>query len=127
MDVTVTIYSNNGQTYTQTCNIIGGANNSADDNRFYTGCTIPIQYTGSTPTNITYKYTITDRSTAEECCFDFIQYYNGIRSADREGCFISGNAVKESDGTNYVATEIPFDSGFFAASDARLELYFYNR
>lgn len=127
MDVTVTIYSNNGQTYTQTCNIIGGKNNKAYANRFYTGCTIPIQYTGSRPTNITYKYTITDRSTAEECCFDFTQYYDGIRSADRKGCFISENTVKESDGTNYVATEIPFDSGFFAASDARLELYFYNR
>ena len=42
MIVTVTIYSNNGQTYTQTCNIIGGANNSADDNRFT--LVVPYQY-----------------------------------------------------------------------------------
>ena len=127
MTVTVTIYSNNGQTYTKTCDIAGGYNNGAYANRFYTGCTIPIQYTGTTPTDITYKYTIKNRSTTEECYFNFTQYYNGTRSADREDFFISGNVVKESDNTNYVATAIPFDYGFFAADDARLELYFHNR
>ena len=127
MTVTVTIYSNNGKTYTKTCDIAGGYNNQAYANRFYTGCTIPIEYTGTTPTNITYKYTITNRSTTEECYFDFVEYYNGTRTTDREGFYISGDVVKESDSTNYVATEIPFDSGFFAASDARLEFYFYNR
>ena len=127
MTVTVTIYSNNGQTYTQTCDISGEYSNGAYDNHFYTGCTIPIQYIGSAPTNITYKYTISNRSTTEECYFNFTQYYNGTRSADREDFFISGNVVKESDNTNYVATAIPFDYGFFAADDARLELYFHNR
>ena len=127
MTVTVTIYSNNGKTYTKTCDIAGGYNNGAYENRFYTGCTIPIEYTGATPTNITYKYTITNRSTTEECYFDFVEYYNGTRTPDREGFYISGDAVKENDGTSYVATEIPFDSGFFIGTDPRLEFYFYYR
>ena len=127
MTVTVTIYSNNGKTYTKTCDIAGGYNNGAYENRFYTGCTIPIEYTGSTPTNITYKYTIINNSTSNDCYFDFAEYYNGTRHYDREGFFVEGTSIKENDGTSYVATEIPFDSGFFAASDARLEFYFYNR
>ena len=127
MTVTVTIYSNNGQTYTKTCDIAGGYNNGAYANRFYTGCTIPIQYTGTTPTDITYKYTIKNRSTTEECYFDFAEYYNGTRTYDREGFYIEGTKVKESDGTNYVATAIPFDSGFFTGTDPRLEFYFYNK
>jgi hypothetical protein len=88
MDVTVTIYSNNGQTYTGTAKLIGGYNNQKYDNVFYTGCTIPIQYTGTTPNNITYKYTIVNNSTSDDCFFDFAEYYNGTRTYDREGFYI---------------------------------------
>lgn len=127
MGVTVTIYSNNGQTYTQSCRVAGGSNNGASEDTFIYGCSIPIQYTGTTPTDITYKYTLDNYSTTSDCYFDFVEYYNGTRSADREGFFVDGTTIKESDNTNYVATEIPFDSSFFTASDARLELYFHSR
>ena len=127
MDVTVTITSNNGQTYTGTAHLVGGSANGKYDNVFYTGCTIPIQYTGTTPTNITYKYTIVNSSTSDDCYFDFAEYYNGSRHFDREGYFVEGTSVKESDNTNYVATAIPFDSGFFTGTNPRLEFYFYYR
>ena len=125
MNVTVTIYSNNGQTYTGSTRLIGGSNNGGVLDVFRTGCTIPIQYTGATPTNISYKYTITDNSTSNTYYFNFAQYYNNLRSTDKNGCYIDGGVVKESNGTEYVATKIQFDSKFFAAEDARLELYFY--
>lgn len=125
MTVTVTIYSNNGQTYTGSTRLIGGDVNGGILNVFRTGCTIPIQYTGTTPNNITYEYAITNNSTTNDCYFDFAQYYNNLRDIDKEGCYIDGDVVKESNGTNYVATKIPFGPNFFAAEDARLELYFY--
>ena len=127
MTVTVTIYSNNGQTYTGSARLIGGNVNGGVLNAFRTGCTIPIQYTGTTPNNITYKYAITNNSTTNDCYFDFAQYYNNLRDIDKEGCYIDGDVVKESNGTNYVATKIPFSPNFFAAEDARLELYFLSR
>lgn len=123
MTVTVTITSNNGQTYTQSCRITGG--NGA--NHFSSGCTIQIQYTGTTPNNITYKYEITNNSTTSDCYFNFAEYYDSARHYDKRGCYVIGNSIKESDGTPYVATEIPILPGFFAASDARLELYFYHK
>ena len=126
MTVTVTIYSNNGQTYTGSTRLIGGDVNGGVLNAFRTGCTIPIQYTGTTPNNITYKYAITNNSTTNDCYFDFAQYYNNLRDINKEGCYIDGDVVKESNGTNYVATKIPFSPNFFAAEDARLELYFYS-
>lgn len=125
MTVTVTIYSNNGQTYTGSTRLMGGSVNSGVLNAFRTGCTIPIQYTGATPTNISYKYEITDNSTSNTYYFNFAQYYNNLRSTDKNGCYIDGGVVKESNGKDYKATKIPFDSGFFKAEDARLELYFY--
>lgn len=125
MTITVTIYSNNGQTYTGSTRLIGGDVNGGILNVFRTGCTIPIQYTGTTPNNITYKYAITNNSTTNDCYFGFAQYYNNLRDIDKEGCYIDGDVVKESNGTNYVATKIPFSPNFFAAEDARLELYFY--
>ena len=125
MNVTVTIYSNNGQTYTGSTRLIGGSVNSGVLNAFCTGCTIPIQYTGATPTNISYKYTITDNSTSNTYYFNFVQYYNNLRSIDKQGCYIDNGVVKEHNGTDYVATEIQFGPNFFAAEDARLELYFY--
>lgn len=124
MTVKVTIYSNNGQTYTGSTRLIGGNINGGILNVFRTGCTIPIQYTGATPTNISYKYEITDNSTSNTYRFNFAQYYNNLRYIDKNGCYIDGGVVKEN-GTDYVATKIPFDSNFFAAEDARLELYFY--
>ena len=127
MTVTVTIYSNNGQTYTGSTRLIGGDINGGILNVFRTGCTIPIQYTGTTPNNITYKYAISNNSTTNDCYFDFAQYYNNLRDIDKEGCYIDGDVVKESNGTNYVATKIPFSPDFFAAEDARLELYFLSR
>lgn len=127
MTVTVTIYSNNGQTYTGSTRLIGGDINGGILNVFRTGCTIPIQYTGTTPNNITYKYAISNNSTTSNCYFDFAQYYNNLRDIDKEGCYIDGDVVKESNGTNYVATKIPFSPDFFAAEDARLELYFLSR
>ena len=127
MTVTVTIYSNNGQTYTGSARLIGGNVNGGVLNAFRTGCTIPIQYTGTTPNNITYKYAITNNSTTNDCYFDFAQYYNNLRDIDKEGCYIDGDVVKESNGTNYVATKIPFSPNFFAAEDARLEFYFYHK
>ena len=127
MTITVTIYSNNGQTYTGSTRLIGGDVNGGILNVFRTGCTIPIQYTGTTPNNITYKYAITNNSTTNDCSFDFAQYYNNLRDIDKEGCYIDGDVVKESNGTNYVATKIPFSPNFFAAEDARLELYFLSR
>ena len=125
MTVTVTIYSNNGQTYTGSARLMGGSVNSGVLNAFCTGCTIPIQYTGATPTNISYKYTITDNSTSNTYYFNFAQYYNNLRSIDKQGCYIDNGVVKEHNGTDYVATEIQFGPNFFAAEDARLELYFY--
>lgn len=125
MNVTVTIYSNNGQTYTGSTRLIGGSANSGVLNAFCTGCTIPIQYTGATPANISYKYTITDNSTSNTYYFNFAQYYNNLRSIDKQGCYIDNGVVKEHNGTDYVATEIQFGPNFFAAEDARLELYFY--
>ena len=125
MNVTVTIYSNNGQTYTGSTRLMGGSVNSGVLNAFRTGCTISIQYTGATPTNISYKYTITDNSTSNTYYFNFAQYYNNLRSTDKNGCYIDNGVVKESNGTEYVATKIQFGSKFFAAEDARLELYFY--
>ena len=127
MTVTVTIYSNNGQTYTGSARLIGGNVNGGVLNAFRTGCTIPIQYTGTTPNNITYKYAITNNSTTSDCYFDFAQYYNNLRDINKEGCYIDGDVVKESNGTNYVATKIPFSPNFFAAEDARLEFYFYHK
>ena len=127
MTVTVTIYSNNGQTYTGSTRLVGGDVNGGILNVFRTGCTIPIQYTGTTPNNITYKYAISNNSTTNDCYFDFAQYYNNLRDIDKEGCYIDGDVVKESNGTNYVATKIPFSPDFFAAEDARLELYFLSR
>lgn len=124
MNVIVTIYSNNGKTYSGSTHLMGGSVNSGVLNAFRTGCTIPIQYTGATPTNISYKYEITDYSTSNTYYFNFAQYYNNLRSTDKNGCYIDGGVVKEN-GTDYVATKIPFDSKFFAAEDARLELYFY--
>ena len=64
---------------------------------------------------------------SNDCYFDFAQYYNNLRDIDKEGCYIDGDVVKESNGTNYVATKIPFSPDFFAAEDARLELYFLSR
>ena len=127
MTVTVTITSNNGQTYTKTCRITGGQPNGNGANPFSSGCTIPIQYTGTTPNNITYKYEITDNSTTSDCYFNFAEYYDSVRHYDKRGCYVIGNSIKESDGTSYVATEIRIHPGFFAASDARLELYFYHK
>ena len=125
MTVTVTIYSNNGQTYTGSTRLEGGSVNNGVLNAFRTGCTIPIQYTGTTPTNISYKYEITDNSTSNTYYFNFAQYYNNLRSIDKQGCYIDNGVVKEHNGTDYVATEIQFGPNFFAAEDARLELYFY--
>lgn len=125
MNVTVTIYSNNGKTYTGSTRLTGGDINGGVLNAFRTGCTIPIQYTGATPTNISYKYTITDNSTSNTYRFNFVQYYNNLRYIDKNGCYIDGGVVKESNGKDYAATKIQFGSKFFAAEDARLELYFY--